>query len=360
MPHLFGDDGREPTQRLSARVASSGVCVVAGVHAARDGSVEPRRRVAPGARRHEHERCGGPGVGVVGMCLTGGFALAMMADAPVVAPVLVPALPAAFSIGSAALRTSAARLAELAAVKAKVADGARCSGCASRVTPWSGPARFESLRRELGDGFVAVELDSSAGQPLRPPQGRALGAHRGPDRPRGLADDGCARPGARLPRRRARRRTRARRSCAQHRARLERDGPTRSAPRSSASAAIYDLNVLAYRDNPDVEVVALVDPSEERGCSAPVTSRARRLRLRRRARRERRRRRRRRGARADRPARRRCRRARCWRTAGTSTSRSPCASTSTRRTRMLQAAARRGRVPPRDGELPLLRAAAAT
>ena len=27
---------------------------------------------------------------------------------------------------------------------------------------------------------------------------------------------------------------------------------------------IYDLNVRAYLDNPDVEVVALVDPSEER------------------------------------------------------------------------------------------------
>jgi predicted dehydrogenase len=27
---------------------------------------------------------------------------------------------------------------------------------------------------------------------------------------------------------------------------------------------IYDLNVRAYVDNPDVEVVALVDPSEER------------------------------------------------------------------------------------------------
>jgi dienelactone hydrolase len=38
--------------------------------------------------RHEHERCGGPGVGVVGMCLTGGFALAMMVDDTVVAPVL--------------------------------------------------------------------------------------------------------------------------------------------------------------------------------------------------------------------------------------------------------------------------------
>ena len=27
---------------------------------------------------------------------------------------------------------------------------------------------------------------------------------------------------------------------------------------------IYDLNVRAYRDNPDVEVVALVDPDEQR------------------------------------------------------------------------------------------------
>ena len=27
---------------------------------------------------------------------------------------------------------------------------------------------------------------------------------------------------------------------------------------------IYDLNVGGYRDNPDVEVVALVDPSRER------------------------------------------------------------------------------------------------
>ena len=42
----------------------------------------------------EHERCGGPGVGVVGMCFTGGFALAMMVDDVVLAPVLSqPSLP---------------------------------------------------------------------------------------------------------------------------------------------------------------------------------------------------------------------------------------------------------------------------
>ena len=42
----------------------------------------------------EHARCGGPGVGAVGMCFTGGFALGMMVDDVVVAPVLSqPSLP---------------------------------------------------------------------------------------------------------------------------------------------------------------------------------------------------------------------------------------------------------------------------
>ncbi|MEN8663581.1 MAG: dienelactone hydrolase family protein, partial [Polycyclovorans sp.] len=38
--------------------------------------------------RDAHAQCGGPGVGAIGMCLTGNFALSMMLDAPVLAPVL--------------------------------------------------------------------------------------------------------------------------------------------------------------------------------------------------------------------------------------------------------------------------------
>ena len=45
---------------------------------------------------------------------------------------------------------------------------------------------------------------------------------------------------------------------------------------------IYDLNVRAYLDNPDVEVVALVDPSEERRARAPGRLARRRARSRRR------------------------------------------------------------------------------
>ena len=54
--------------------------------------------MAPSLARELHDELGGPGVGAVGMCFTGGFALAMLADAPIAAPVLAqPASP--FPVG---------------------------------------------------------------------------------------------------------------------------------------------------------------------------------------------------------------------------------------------------------------------
>jgi dienelactone hydrolase len=105
----------------------------------------------------EHERCGGPGVGAVGMCLTGGFALGMMVDPVVVAPVLSqPSMP----LPLGAKRKAAVGLsdADLMAVKERVAEGTCVIGLryeGDRAVP---AARFKTLRRELGDGFVAVEL----------------------------------------------------------------------------------------------------------------------------------------------------------------------------------------------------------
>ncbi|HEX4905467.1 MAG TPA: dienelactone hydrolase family protein [Acidimicrobiales bacterium] len=112
--------------------------------------------------RAEHERCGGPGVGVVGMCMTGNFALAMMVDDAVLAPVLSqPSLP--FSMGAA--RKAALSLSddELARVKERAAAGTCVLGLRFTGDKLVPAERFETLRRELGDAFVAVEIDSSAG-----------------------------------------------------------------------------------------------------------------------------------------------------------------------------------------------------
>lgn len=112
--------------------------------------------------RDVHRRCGGPGVGAIGMCLTGGFALALMIDECVMAPVLSqPSLPLPVSRSHrCALGISDQ---ELEAVKQRVAAGCRVLGLRFTADWESPPERFETLRRELGDGFEAIEIDSSPG-----------------------------------------------------------------------------------------------------------------------------------------------------------------------------------------------------
>ncbi len=115
--------------------------------------------------RAEHARHGGPGVGVIGMCLTGGFALAMLIEPAVVAPVLSqPSLPLPVS------RAHACDLGvsdeELATIRRRVANedltvlGLRFS--ADKLVPG---ARFRRLREVLGGHFVAIEIDSHPGNP---------------------------------------------------------------------------------------------------------------------------------------------------------------------------------------------------
>jgi dienelactone hydrolase len=114
--------------------------------------------------RRAHEECGGPGVGAIGMCLTGNFALSLMVDESVMAPVLSqPSLP----FGVSAAHRSALHLspADLEVVKKRANNG--CGVLALRFTsdPMCPEERFARLREELGDGFEAIEIDSSPGNP---------------------------------------------------------------------------------------------------------------------------------------------------------------------------------------------------
>ncbi len=108
-----------------------------------------------------HAECGGLGVGAIGMCLTGGFALSMAVDPVVLAPVLSqPGLPA---LNHAALDISRA---DLARVKARTAAEGLClRGYRFAGDPLSRAERFETLRREFGDAFVGHELPDASGNP---------------------------------------------------------------------------------------------------------------------------------------------------------------------------------------------------
>ncbi len=103
---------------------------------------------------------GDPGFGVVGLCLTGNFALVMMADRHLVAPVLSePTLPFAFSErGRRALGLSDD---EIATVKAGIAEGRTVQGYRFKTDRLCPRERFASLRATFGDGFEGHEIAKS-------------------------------------------------------------------------------------------------------------------------------------------------------------------------------------------------------
>jgi dienelactone hydrolase len=109
--------------------------------------------------RSLHAELGGKGVGAIGMCLTGNFALALMVDEVVMAPVLSqPSLPFPFGKDRrAGLHLSDQDLA--------VAKGRRVPVLGLRFTGDSAcpVERFDRLRAEFGDCFEAIEIDSSKG-----------------------------------------------------------------------------------------------------------------------------------------------------------------------------------------------------
>jgi dienelactone hydrolase len=114
--------------------------------------------------RHEHDALGGPGVGAVGMCLTGGFALAMCVEPSVIAPVMSqPSLP--FPTNPEHRRALGLSDADLAVVQQRMTEGLCVMGLRFSGDKTSPADRFVSLREALGAKFFGVEIDSSIGNP---------------------------------------------------------------------------------------------------------------------------------------------------------------------------------------------------
>jgi dienelactone hydrolase len=156
LPDLFGT-AEVPMTAGSVAKVFPGLCV------SREFTKLARNETTPVAvwlrslARELHAELGGPGVGALGMCFTGGFALAMMVDDSVAAPVLCqPSVP--FAVGGGRGADLNLSPTDLAAVKKRAADGCAVLGLRYRKDPATG-TRFDTLRRELGDAFLAVEFE---------------------------------------------------------------------------------------------------------------------------------------------------------------------------------------------------------
>ena len=156
LPHLFGVPGA-PVSARSVALALKQVCVSREFTKLATGETSPVAGWLRSLARDLHGELGGPGVGALGMCFTGGFALAMMVDDAVAAPVLCqPSTP--FAVGRARGADLNLSPGDLAAVKERVRGGCQVLGLQYRKDPTTG-TRFETLDRELGTGFLRVDFE---------------------------------------------------------------------------------------------------------------------------------------------------------------------------------------------------------
>lgn len=155
MPLMFGTPG-EPAGRVNTAMATLRVCISSEFSNLALNKTSPITAWMKALAADLHDELGGPGVGALGMCFSGGFALAMMVDGHIAAPVLSqPSMP--FAVTPARGRDLNLSPADLAAVKNRVDAGCPVLGMRFKGDPMVG-RRFDTLRRELGDGFIAIEL----------------------------------------------------------------------------------------------------------------------------------------------------------------------------------------------------------
>ncbi len=171
-PNLFGVAGRPANHPGSVLTMLGGMCVRREFNAWAAGKSSPIVDWLKALARQAHAECGGKGVGAVGMCFTGGFALAMVTEPAVVAPVLSqPSLPMVMGNERRAAGVDASAADIACARRRHAEDGLSVIGLRFFGDPFVPDARFDTLKRELGDAFEAIEIDpkDAAPGPLKHP-----------------------------------------------------------------------------------------------------------------------------------------------------------------------------------------------
>jgi dienelactone hydrolase len=157
MPLLVGEVGREPSGAYMA-ASMAKVCVSREFTTWATGKTSPVVAWLRALGQRLHADVGGPGIGAVGMCFSGGFALGMMLDDAMVAPVLSqPSLPFAFGMQRSADVGLSPE--DLERVALRAAGGCQVLGLKYSDDRLVG-SRFDTLTELLGEAFIAVEFPS--------------------------------------------------------------------------------------------------------------------------------------------------------------------------------------------------------
>jgi dienelactone hydrolase len=169
MPDLFGTAGAPVAPaRLGTMLRGAGViaraCISREFRAFAANESSPVTAWLRALAAHAHPLCGGRGVGAIGMCFTGNFALSLMLEPAVLAPVLSqPSLPL---LDKAGMHIAPH---ELAAVKERM----QREDLTVLAYRFAGDAfcraeRFAAYERALGDRFVGRVLPDAAANPDAP------------------------------------------------------------------------------------------------------------------------------------------------------------------------------------------------
>ena len=163
-PSLYGTPGAAAMRPGMVPIMLRG-CVAKEFAAFATNADRPIAHYLRALARDVNEKTPGKGVGVIGECSSGGFALAAAVDDSVLAPVMSqPSLPVGLTAKHK--RDPGLSEAELKIVEQRAVNEGLCAMglrfSEDRASPWE---RFKTLKDRLGDAFEVIELDSAPGNP---------------------------------------------------------------------------------------------------------------------------------------------------------------------------------------------------
>ena len=190
LPSLFGTPGKPVSRPYATASMLNAICIRREFHVWSTQKSSPIVEWLRALARQAHAECGGRGVGAVGMCFTGGFALAMMTEPAVVAPVLSqPSMPIAAGSSKRAAGIDASPR-EIACAKRRFEDEDLTMMALRYTSDTLVPdARFEMLRREFGERVEIVELADEHAAPAEIPPHSVLTLHLMPTGPSKETED---------------------------------------------------------------------------------------------------------------------------------------------------------------------------